>query len=213
MDPSPIRVEVRRQPDSDPTLAVERAAMRRRSRRLMPVVLPLLVVTIIGTVAALIRESKGDGVETVVVTIGTLVLIAVLSGWLFRRQTRRALDVPGRLWSSRPALYLGPYDDDGAGLAGSANFARRHTGEGNALIARLVLTPTALLIVPNRGGDQPLPTPLADIATIAVTRAGRTDSGLTVTRRDGRAASFIVQPGDRLVPALQALGATVTEIV
>jgi hypothetical protein len=138
----------------------------------------------------------------------------MLSGWLFRRQARRALTVPGRVWSSRPALYLGPFDDDGdAGLAGSADFARHHTGEGNALIVRLVLTSTDMLIVPTEGRNQPFPTSLADIATIAVTRAARFDSGVTFTCRDGRAASFIAQTDDRLVVAMQALGATVTEIM
>ena len=214
MDGSHIRVEVRQPPAGDPILAAELNAMRRRSRRLIPVVVPLIVVIIVVMVLALIRRSEGGAVETVVVTIGSLVLIAVASGWLFRRQARRALHVPDRLWSSRPALYLGPYDDDGGiGLAGSAEFARRHTGEGNALIVRLVLTSTEMLVVPTRGKNQPLATELAAIGVIAVTRAGRTDSGLTIRRRDGRAATFLVQTDEGLIAALQGVGARVTEII
>jgi len=122
------------------------------------------------------------------------------------------MNVPGRMWCSRPALYLGPYDEDGRpGLAGSGDFARRHMAEGNALIVRLVLTGPAILIVPTKGRNEPLPVPLPDVATIAVTYAGRMDSGVTITRRDGRVATFIVEPDDQLIGALQALGATVSE--
>jgi hypothetical protein len=120
--------------------------------------------------------------------------------------------VPGRLWFSGPALYLGPYDDVGVGLPGSTEFARRHTGEGNALIVRLVLTSVALLIVPTRGSIEPISTP-CDIATIAG-HPRRPYGKRPHHHPPGRqAASFIVQTDDRLVAVLQALGAIVAEVI
>ncbi len=206
-----FRVEVRTSAASDVTLSTQRAAMYARTRRRALLVVPFVALVLVVTIAGLIRDAEGNEVETAIITIGTLVAIVLISGWIFRRQRRRALNVPGRLWLSRPGLYPGPYDDDGGmGPSGSAAFARRHTGDAAAPIVRLVLTSTALVVVPNEGPDETLHCPLSEIAGMVVTRAGWTDSGITITGRDGRTASFIVRPDDQLLHELQRLGATIS---
>jgi hypothetical protein len=204
-----IRVAVHRRPGSDAVLAGRLRALRPGPAALLAGA--LLVLTGVVMIVGLLAGAEGDEVETVAMVIGTLGLIAALSAWLFHRQTRRAAGVPGRLWLSPPALYPGPYDQDGPGLAGSTPFARRHAGGAAAPVVRLVLTPTALLVVPTRGPNRPLTVALAEIATIDVTFAGRTDSGITVTTGDGRVATFVARPHERLIGVLQRLGATATD--
>ena len=60
-------------------------------------------------------------------------------------------------------------------------------------LVRLVLTASSILIASG------------------VTRAGRRDSGVTITRRDGRVAKFLFMPDKTLASELQRLGATVTQ--
>jgi hypothetical protein len=205
-----VRVEVHHLAGTDRSLTTQGSAMRRRGRRLAIALLPVLALTLAATIGGLIRDAEGEGVETILIVIGTLVFIALITVWLMRRQKRRALSVPGRVWVSRHAFYPGPYDADGdPGLPGSARFARKHTGQGVVPIVRLVLTPAALVIVPTQGRRDQLSCPLSEISTIIVTQAGRKDSGLTITSREGRTASFMVETDNQFILELQTLGATV----
>ena len=66
--------------------------------------------------------------------------------------------------------------------------------------------------MPIIGDGPPITCRLADISTVGVTWAGRRNSGLTITRRDGRVARFLAKPDEKLVRELERLGATVTNV-
>ena len=75
-------------------------------------------------------------------------------------------------------------------------------------VVHLVLTATQFLIVPTEGDDPPLRLNLSDVATVAIISVGRRENGVTITRRNGRAAAFVCKPDQQLVHELVRLGAT-----
>ncbi|MCA1846805.1 MAG: hypothetical protein LC792_27145 [Actinobacteria bacterium] len=79
-------------------------------------------------------------------------------------------------------------------------------------MAKLALTPTSVVIMAPQDECPPLTCNLADISTIGITWAGGRDSGVTLTRRDGRVARFLFKPDQKLVRELELLGATVTSV-
>src|SRR5258706_266628 len=110
---------------------------------------------------------------------------------------------------SKVVLYAGPADE--GGFEGSGEFGRIHTRNTPMPFVRLALTASSILIAPTEGEKEPLGCDFSDIETIGVTRAGRRESGVTITRRDGRVARFIFRPDRTLASELQRLGATVTQ--
>jgi hypothetical protein len=171
---------------------------------------PLLFAALAFRVATLVRDSADDLVGLLGIVAFTLALIAGLTALLLRRQKRRAVRVAGQRWFSRSAFYPGPYDEDDNGFEGSAEFARRHKRNATAPVVRLVLTPTAIEVVPMQGRNRPLICELADIDTVDVTNAGRGRRGITITRRDGRAATFLVRPDPSFVDQLSQVAPVTT---
>ena len=203
-------MEVYQHPGFDQALDERQRVNRERARRFLLVSGPFLLLALALSLLRLVRDAEGDAVLVGGAALFTVALIAGLTIWLLRRQQRRGATVDGRLWQSRFASFLGPYDDDERGLTGSAEFARRHRANAANPIVLLVLTSTAIAVVPTRGRNEPLTIPLSDIATVRISHGKASERGLSITTRDGPEAAFLVRPDDQLVVELRHLGATVS---
>jgi len=184
-------------------LTAARNELRGQSNALLPILIPVMLVAIVVGVVTVAKDADGNATVAVVGTLLALVPIALITWLLLRRQRRRAERYLGRIWSSGAASYAGPHDD--TGLEGSARFAARHRDRNLVPIVRLILTNTALVIMPSFGRRETLNCPLGILATLEIE-----SHGMTLLTRTGRRAEFIFKPDKELVPALETLGAIVT---
>lgn len=139
------------------------------------------------------------------VVLGLLVVAGVFVA-LVHRGAVAARRIPAVRWISPVGIiYLGATTDT---FAGPHALAER-IGGTRFVAVRLVLTPAALILVPNRLNPRWVAQiPLTDIAAIDIPINGRRFvRGLTVALRDGRKATVGVRADDDFLHQMSKLGA------
>ncbi len=191
-------------------IADRHRSLQKQSRRVALFGVP---VALVGLTFQIISMVKDDNDSTWWIVLIVLLVAILMVLWLLRRQTLRAVRVPGRLWQSVGAVFVGPYDEGDLGLPGSAEFADRHTRRPLlAPVVRLVLTGSTFEIVPASGKNQPMSVPLESISEVAIARGQPKANGVTFTTRTGRVATFLMKPNEGLDAQLERLGATVSRV-
>jgi hypothetical protein len=206
-----VRVVVRRDGGADSSLGRDRAVDRGRRLRMLWWLIPAEALILGATAARLAGDLRDHPGSTIVALALMAALIPVCAWWVMRRHRRVATGVPGRLWHSGDAAYLGPFDDL-EGLPGSSEFAARHRVM-KMVGVRLVVTADGLVAVPIMPGHEwdHLRVPFAELGQVEVNFGAGKERAVGITRHDDRRASFKVKPDEELVRTLERLGATVVE--